>query len=142
MVQSLGIYNMNKEAILIVEDDPDDMLFVREAFRMTGYNKPLIEFNTGKLFVDYVKKIGPGNTPSIAIIDNNLPPYTALDILKDIQQIRIMFYFPIIVFTTGLSPRAKEEILKIGACCIVTKPETIEEFKKIISAISLLWYLT
>jgi hypothetical protein len=47
----------------------------------------------------------------------------------------------VIVFSTALSPKAKEEILKVGASCVIAKPGNTDELTKIITALCLLWCL-
>lgn len=131
---------MNKP-IVIVDDDADDRLFTKEAFTSLNCKTPLLEFDKATRFIEYMMQCKPGEAPALVLIDYHLPPLNANEVLKKIIPYRQHPFFPVIVFTSSMSPQAKDEILQTGASLVLVKPHEPGHLKKVVEAIALLWCL-
>jgi two-component system, OmpR family, KDP operon response regulator KdpE len=99
--------------VLIVEDEPQVMRFLRTA--LTAQGQRLIEAITGeealRFAVQYV--------PDLVLLDLGLPDVDGLDVLK---RLRAWSAVPVIVLSARGQERAKVEALDLGADDYLTKP--------------------
>lgn len=125
---------LKKSIIWIAEDDADDRLMLREAFKESGYKKPMLFFEDGELILNLFKnKKAETPLPSLIILDLNMPKVNGFEVLNFIKSNKTICEIPVIIFTTSKSEEDKKNILKIGASAYITKPYKFQEMVKIAS---------
>lgn len=126
--------------ILLVEDNPGDIVLVQEAIKEGKYQVNLDVVRDGAEAMVYLEQNGlPGNPgrPDLIILDINLPKTNGLDILQEIKQDPSLKDISVVVFTTS---RSNKDILRtygLGGVCLITKPlgfyEYMESIKSMIA---------
>ena len=117
--------------IIAVEDDADDRMLLDEAFKEIGYEADIKKVADGDFLFDYLDKIDKDLFPSLIVLDNSLPKRTALDILVLLKGNSDYKHIPVVVYTTMISPTAKEQLLEAGAFACVQKGTVMEELIKV-----------
>jgi CheY-like chemotaxis protein len=124
--------------VLLVEDDPGDVLITREAFEHNKINNTLNVVRDGQEGLDYLYRrgaYGHAQRPDLILLDLNLPRYDGRQLLEKIKSDSELCHIPIVVLTTS---SAEEDILrsyKLHANAYVTKPVDIDQFMNVVRQI-------
>jgi CheY-like chemotaxis protein len=124
--------------VLLVEDDPGDVLLIREAFDFNKVHNNLNVVSDGEQALDYLRGVGDyvGSTrPDLVLLDLNLPRKDGREVLAEAKSDPALRAIPIVVLTTS---EAEEDVLKsyqLHANAYVTKPVDFERFVSIVRQI-------
>jgi CheY-like chemotaxis protein len=123
--------------VLLVEDDPGDVLMTREAFEENLHNR-LDVVTDGAAALDYLRHAAPyteAPRPDLILLDLNLPRRDGREVLQEIKADPDLRHIPVIVLTTS---QAEEDVLRsyqLHANAYVTKPVDFEGFIEAIKQI-------
>jgi CheY-like chemotaxis protein len=124
--------------VLLVEDDPGDVLLIREAFEFNKVHNNLNVVSDGEQAIEYLRRRGEwGNAlrPDLVLLDLNLPRKDGREVLAEVKGDPELRAIPIVVLTTS---EAEEDVLKsyqLHANAYVTKPVDFERFVSIVRQI-------
>ncbi|WIX84989.1 response regulator [Amycolatopsis sp. DG1A-15b] len=128
--------------ILLVEDDPGDVLMTREAFAHHKIRNPLHVAEDGVEALRFLKReepFGAAPRPGLILLDLNLPRKDGRELLGEIKQDPGLRTIPVVVLTTS---EAEEDILRsyeLHANAYVTKPVDFEKFVEVVRKIDDFW---
>jgi CheY-like chemotaxis protein len=112
----------HKHTILYVEDDPDDLFMIRQAFEQFDGTVQLLHTSNGFEALEQLSKAQANkNLPCLAILDINMPGMNGREALIRIRQSEEFKNIPVILFTTSSSELDKAFAKKWGAE-FITKP--------------------
>ena len=123
--------------VLLVEDDPGDVLMTREAFEENLHNR-LDVVTDGAAALDYLRHEGlytDAPRPDLILLDLNLPRRDGREVLQEIKADPSLRHIPVIALTTS---KAEEDVLRsyqLHANAYVTKPVDFEGFIEAIKQI-------
>lgn len=121
--------------VLLVEDDPGDVLLVREAFEDYKVHNTVAVVGDGEQAMDYLRGVGKhaGRTrPDLVLLDLNLPRKDGREVLAEAKADPDLRSIPIVVLTTSDS---EEDVLRsygMHANAYVTKPV---DFQRLVSIV-------
>jgi CheY-like chemotaxis protein len=124
--------------VLLVEDDPGDVLLIREAFDDNKVHNTLNVVSDGEQALAYLRREGEhagASRPDLVLLDLNLPRKDGREVLAEVKQDPELRTIPIVVLTTS---EAEEDVLKsyqLHANAYVTKPVDFERFVSIVRQI-------
>ena len=124
--------------VLLVEDDPGDVLLIREAFDFNKVHNNLNVVSDGEQALDYLRGAGDYADrirPDLVLLDLNLPRKDGREVLAEVKSDPSLRTIPIVVLTTS---EAEEDVLKsyqLHANAYVTKPVDFERFVSIVRQI-------
>jgi CheY-like chemotaxis protein len=124
--------------VLLVEDDPGDVLMTREAFEEHKVRNRLTVVNDGVDALAYLRGEGPykdAARPDLILLDLNLPKVDGREVLAEIKNDENLRRIPVVVLTTSA---ADEDILRsyqLHANAYVTKPVDFERFIAVVRQI-------
>jgi CheY-like chemotaxis protein len=124
--------------VLLVEDDPGDVLLTKEAFADNKVKNNLNIVSDGEEAVAYLRRQEPfaeASRPDLVLLDLNLPRKDGREVLKDIKADPDLRSIPVVVLTTS---EADEDILHsydLHANAYVTKPVDFDSFIRIVRQI-------
>jgi CheY-like chemotaxis protein len=124
--------------VLLIEDDPGDIVITREAFEHHKIHNTLHVARDGQEGLDYLYQRGQhegAQRPDLILMDLNLPKYDGRQLLEQIKSDPDLCHIPLVVLTTSA---AEEDILRsyrLHANAYVTKPVGFEEFMNVIRQI-------
>jgi CheY-like chemotaxis protein len=130
--------NANLISVLLVEDDPGDLLLIREAFAEHKVGNVLSTVSDGVEAMKFVRGEGQyagRERPDLVLLDLNLPRKSGAEVLAEIKSDPRLATIPVIVLTTS---EAEEDVLRsyeMHANAYITKPVDFERFKKIVHQI-------
>jgi len=124
---------MEPGAILVVEDDPDDRLFIGEALERAGFPGRALFAEDGAAALERVK----GRPPALVLLDLMLPKLGGLDVLSRLRQDG--HGMPVVIFTSSRLPADVKRAYALGANSYVSKPVEPEAFAAALKAVATYW---
>lgn len=124
--------------VLLVEDDPGDVLMTREAFEENKVANNLSVVSDGEAAMAFLRKQGEyadAPTPDLVLLDLNLPRMDGREVLAAMKGDEELRRIPVVVLTTS---EAEEDVLRsysLHANAYVTKPVDFERFIQVVRKI-------
>ena len=124
--------------VLLVEDDPGDVLMTQEAFEDHKVRNRLTVVSDGAEALSYLRREGKftdSPRPDLILLDLNLPKRDGREVLEEIKKDEDLGRIPVVVLTTSA---ADEDILRsyqLHANAYVTKPVDFDRFIAVIRQI-------
>ena len=114
-------------SIVLVEDNPADVLLVRKALQEKGIKCQLTCFEDGEKALKNLSQQGR-LAPDLILLDLNLPGADGVDVLRKICTIPRLSEVPIVILTSSESPSDVQRTARIGAARYIRKPSGLEDF--------------
>jgi CheY-like chemotaxis protein len=124
--------------VLLVEDDPGDVLMTREAFHDYKIHNQLHVVNDGEQAMAFLRQEGDyagRPRPDLVLLDLNLPRMDGRQVLHAIKSDPELSSIPVVVLTTS---EAEDDVLRsysLHANAYVTKPVDFERFIDVVRQI-------
>ena len=128
--------------ILLVEDNPGDVLLTQEAFREGRYLPNLSVVEDGEEALIFLRRQGiykDAFRPDLILLDLNLPRKDGRELLAEVKEDLDLRYIPIIVLTTSNAEQDVRRAYKLHANCYLTKPIDMDDFVKKVRSIEEFW---
>jgi CheY-like chemotaxis protein len=124
--------------ILCVDDDEDDLFFIREVIDSQGHDFRIEEAHNGWEAMNYLTNaISTGALPCLVIMDMNMPRMDGKETIKKIREQEELNSMPVVVFTTS-SNIADKKYFESQGIHFITKPFDYKVFtRQIIELLSL-----
>ena len=132
------IENLSVVDVLLVEDDPGDVVLIKEAFEFNKVHNALHVVSDGVQELDFLyRRNGHEGAPrpDLVLLDLNLPRKDGREVLEEVKADSDLRTIPIVVLTTS---EAEEDILRsydLHANAYVTKPVDFERFIEVVRQI-------
>ena len=129
--------------ILLVEDNPADVMLTREAFEDAHFLHRLHHARDGVDALSFLRREGPhvaAPRPDVVLLDLNMPRMTGLELLDILKLDSELRSIPVIVLTTS---RAESDIWRsynLHANAYIPKPVSIAEFEDVIQTLGNFWF--
>ncbi|MBE7698927.1 response regulator [Oerskovia sp. Sa1BUA8] len=124
--------------VLLVEDDPGDVLMTREAFEDHKVTNRLSVVSDGVSAMAFLRKEGEypdAPTPDLILLDLNLPRMDGREVLGELKSDPVLRQIPVVVLTTS---EAEEDVVRsysLHANAYVTKPVDFDRFIDVVRQI-------
>ncbi|MGA3209366.1 MAG: response regulator [Syntrophales bacterium] len=136
---------MENKAILLVEDNPDDVALTIRAFRKSDISNKIIVAKDGVEALDYL--FGRGmyagrdvkDMPVVILLDLKLPKIDGLEVLKSIRQNEFTRLLPVVILTSSVEEKDKINGYRLGANSYVRKPVDFNQFSEAMKLLGLYW---
>lgn len=131
---------MNKNGpIIVIEDDEDDRLFIKDVFLDLNFNNEIIFFEDGHLALHYLTH--EEIEPFIIISDINMPVLNGMELKEEIQKnesLRLKC-IPYLFFTTTANQQHVIDAYSKSVQGFFIKPSTLEKLKSTLKKIVEYW---
>lgn len=134
---------MKPISILLVEDNPGDVLLARVAFEKSKYVVNVQVAMDGEEALDFLHRRGKftdAGTPDLILLDLNLPAKSGSEVLADVKSDDELKVIPVIILTTSQAEWDIVQCYKLHANCFVNKPFGFESFDKVVTCIEDFWF--
>jgi two-component system response regulator len=134
---------MSNGPILLVEDNPDDVMFTLRAFAKNHIRNEIVVANDGE---DALRKLFPADGghplhPALILLDIKLPKIDGLEVLRTIREDDRTRNLPVVVLTTSDEERDIVESYRLGANSFVRKPVVFGDFVDAANVLGVYWLL-
>jgi len=121
--------------VLLVEDDPGDVLMTREAFELSSVPSTLHVVGDGEQAMHFLRRtseFADAPRPGLILLDLNLPRRNGLEVLAELKTDHDLLTIPVVMLTTS---QAQADILasyQLHANAYITKPVSFDGFTEAI----------
>ncbi len=140
--------NTSHKAILLVEDNSDDVVLTLRAFQKNNLHGLVQVVRDGAEALDYLFATGAfvgrdtARQPRLILLDLNLPKLNGLEVLDRIRADRRTRFLPVIAFTATVAERDVVSSYMGGANSCVIKPADFAGFAETLRQIWHYWSVT
>ena len=121
-------------SVLLVEDDPGDVVLIEEAFEHNKVRNTLKIVGDGVEAMDYLRS-QDSDRPDLVLLDLNLPRKDGREILGEIKADEDLRTIPVVVLTTSEADEDIARSYELGANAYVTKPVDFDRFIEVVRTI-------
>jgi CheY-like chemotaxis protein len=121
--------------ILLVEDDPADVLMTREALEEGAVANTLDVVSDGVLAMERLRSLSGGDRPDLVLLDLNLPRKSGLEVLAELKDDVELRRIPVVILTTS---DAEQDVLASydnHANAYIKKPVDFHDFVEVVRQI-------
>jgi CheY-like chemotaxis protein len=123
---------MQKRTILWADDDPDDLMLMRQVLEEDRLEYDIVEVHNGREALDYLEaQQSERDLPCLLILDMNMPVLNGRTTLTLLKQDERFSKLPVVIFTTSNSELDKMFCKKFQVE-MITKPPTFSNFREVI----------
>jgi CheY-like chemotaxis protein len=132
-------------AILLVEDNEDDVFLMKRALKAAGITNALFVVDDGQKAIDYLSGVGEYSDrtsfpfPALVFLDLKLPLKGGLDVLGWIRGQPSLENLVVVVLTSSNEPSDLKEAYRLGANSYVVKPPTANQLIEMAKAFKWYW---
>lgn len=139
--------SIESSPVLLVEDDENDVLLIRRAFRKANVANPLRVVRDGEQAIDYL--IGCASRveyqdspkPVLVLLDLKLPRKSGAEVLEWLQGQDGLRRLPVVVFTSSRQPEDVNRVYDLGANSYLVKPLVPDDLLEMVKTIEAYWLI-
>jgi CheY-like chemotaxis protein len=124
--------------VLIVDDDPGDVLLIHEALEAVGRPRSIHIARDGREALAFLRRHGEhggAERPDLVLLDLNMPGMHGRQVLAELKADPDLGRIPVLVFTTSRDPSDIAAAYALHANAFVTKPTGLEDFTAVVAGI-------
>lgn len=128
--------------ILLVEDNPGDVLLTREAMKEGKVRNRLSVVGDGVDALAFLRRQGnfaDAPRPDLILLDLNLPRKDGREVLAELKADPMLKSIPVVVLTTSAADQDVERAYNLHANCYITKPVDFNQFMQVVQHIDEFW---
>jgi len=128
--------------ILLVEDNPGDVVLTQEALRDAKVHNHLSVARDGVEALAMLRDDGqhaPRSRPDLILLDLNLPRKSGREVLGEIKRDERLCNIPVVILTTSQAEQDVLESYRLRANAYVIKPVDLDQFLRVVQSIEQFW---
>jgi DNA-binding response OmpR family regulator len=133
--------------VLVVEDDPNDVVLLQRAFRRSKLANPVVYLGDGEAARAYLagenafadRRTHP--LPVLILLDLKLPRLSGLDLLAWLRDQTHLAGLPVVILTSSRETRDVETAYSLGANSYLVKPVAFDALLEVVQAVDLYWLM-
>ena len=132
-------------SVLLVEDDPNDILLMEHAARKAAVDFSLRIVRDGEEAVGYLSGRADSSdlsrhpVPSLILLDLKLPKLSGFEVLRWLRSQPELRRIPVIVFTSSRERHDITRAYELGANAYLIKPAAFSDLVDLVKTIALFW---
>jgi CheY-like chemotaxis protein len=116
--------------VLLVEDDPGDVLMTREAFETSRMPNTLHVVGDGEQAMHFLRRTN--DFAGAILLDLNLPRRNGLEVLAELKADSDLLTIPVVILTTSQAESDIAASYRLHANAYITKPPSFDLFTEAI----------
>ena len=116
--QSERSADLGLPTVLVVEDNPTDLLVIKEAIGRTGRNLNLRVATNGEEALLYLRELAasePPACPALVLLDLNLPKVDGIAVLRYLRTSSLFSRIPVVVVTSSTAKKDRAAVRSLGS---------------------------
>ncbi|MET7751516.1 response regulator [Micromonospora sp. NPDC005367] len=134
----MGVDSPNPVRILVVDDDPGDVLMIEEALQESEVEKVIDVVSDGQEAMEFLRGEGRHTgavRPDVILLDLNMPRMDGRQVLGAVKQDEDLRTIPVVVLTTSNADTDVIGSYTLQANAYVTKPIDLDDFNDVVHRI-------
>lgn len=136
---------MREKVVMLVEDNPDDVVLTQRAFKKCGFGSRIVVAHDGVEALDYLlgKNRGTGHyetaLPAVILLDIKMPRMNGIETLKQIRRHSRTAYLPVVILTSSNEEEDKLQSYQMGVNSFIRKPIDFDRFLEVSRSLGFYW---
>ncbi|WP_162628086.1 response regulator [Arcticibacterium luteifluviistationis] len=126
--------------ILIAEDDEDDQMLMKSAFKDNQIDCLLEFMADGERLMEYLK--ANDTRPSLILLDLNMPKVDGKTALKAIKNSAEYRHIPTMIISTSSSEAEVRKVYDLGAAAYLVKPASYDDLIELVKHLTSFFFDT
>jgi len=130
----------------MADDDEDDQLLLREAFRKVGPSGDLRVVNDGEELLTClrhtVEEGGAACLPDLILLDLNMPRKDGRETLRELKADPALRSIPVVIFTTSAAADDITTSYDLGGNSYIRKPDSFAGLVEVVRMLDRYWFDT
>ena len=130
-------------AILLVEDNDDDVQLTKRALQRNNIANELVVMGDGVSALEYLRAAADGvdgqHLPALILLDLKLPKMDGLEVLERLRAHPRLRRQPVVILTSSNEARDILKSYDNGANSYIRKPVDFEQFSAAVKQLGLYW---
>jgi CheY-like chemotaxis protein len=120
-------------AIVLVEDNPADVLLLREVLASNQIKSCLFVAPDGDEAIRFIDEIDTTQMPCphLVILDLNLPRKSGFEVLAHVRSSEKCQQTPVVILSSSEAAKDREQATRLGASSYIRKPSTLKDLTSI-----------
>ena len=136
--------NKNADAILLVEDNPDDAELTKLALARHGLDGRVVHVSDGMQALDYLyRRDGfserKGGNPILVLLDLKMPLLDGIGVLREMKGSDNLCNIPVVVLTSSTEPSDLQRAYDAGTNAYIAKPTEFAQFLSAMKHVCEFW---
>ncbi|MGG6267628.1 response regulator [Leptolyngbya sp. AN03gr2] len=138
---------MDTPSILLVEDNPKDVILIHRAFRKAQITAPVQAVNDGEKAIAYLSGESPYDDraqyplPALILLDLKLPRRSGTEVLAWLRQQPGLKRIPVVIFTTSREEIDVNQSYDLGVNAYMVKPVNFDHLVSILETLNVHWLM-
>jgi CheY-like chemotaxis protein len=120
---------MEKYRAFVVEDDPDDWLFLKEAFEDVQCTDELRHYSEPATLLQELESLTAEQYPQLIVLDNKTQGLNSREVTERLRADSRYNHITIVVYTSAVAPRMAEDLQQCGADLCLAKGASSTELR-------------
>lgn len=129
---------MNKDYILLVEDNPDHAALAMRALRKSNIANAVVVAEDGQAALDILLD-GNAALPALVLLDLKLPKVDGLEVLSRIRANARVRRIPVVILTSSDEEQDRARSYDIGVNSYIRKPVDYDNFVQAVNQLGMYW---
>lgn len=130
--------------ILVVEDNEDDVFFLRRGFQKANLDPVLHVAADGKEAMEYLTRLTQAGvqealSPALILLDLQLPHFTGVQVLEWLRRDQTVGQIPVVVLTSSSNEADIRRAYAAGANAYLVKPSDLDQQTRLAEVIHQFW---
>jgi CheY-like chemotaxis protein len=131
--------------VLVVEDNPTDVMLIRRAFSKASVGNPLQIIRDGDEAVQYLAGEGVFTDraayplPAVMLLDLKLPRRSGLEVLQWVRGQTALRRLPVVVLTSSNQSQDVNRAYDLGANSYLVKPVEFDDLRDMLGKVNIYW---
>ena len=145
MIEATRKIETKKKSILLVEDNPGDVLITLRALKKGNICNEVVVAEDGAEALDYLFHTGKyahlkkDDLPQVILLDLNMPKVNGMEVLQRLRADKKTKLIPVVVLTTSHEEKDVVESYNLGANSYIVKPVDFDKFTAAVQQLGLYW---
>jgi len=133
--------------LLLVEDDPNDILLIQRAFAKASLVNPIKIVRDGEEALHYLAGTGSYTDrsrypiPALILLDLKLPRKSGFEVLQWLREQPGLAHIPVIVLTSSKESSDINQAYSLGANSYLVKPVGFEGLLEMVKTLGMYWMI-
>jgi two-component system response regulator len=143
----MEVTGVDSRIILLVEDNPDDVVLTLRAFKKNHILNPVVVARDGVEALDYLHGKGPHANrdtavqPVVMLLDLKLPRLSGLEVLHHVRSDPRTALLRVVVLTSSREDQDIAQSYTLGANSYIRKPVDFDNFLTAVGQLGMYWLL-